>query len=231
MLALSRHRLLLGLLVPLAVAAVAAQARAAGGGGGGGGDERSRPNREQAAFQKLEAGLEHRRKALEYEAKLAGAQAEKERAELEQRRKQEFESAVRDFESAVRRKKDFHEAYNELGFARRSLGDYEGALEAYDRALAIDPRYAQAIEYRGVAYLQLGRLDDAKGAYMQLFGPVRELADQLLVEMERWVKARKADPAGLDPEVIDAFATWVEERGEIAGQTARLSGAAPAATW
>jgi tetratricopeptide (TPR) repeat protein len=41
------------------------------------------------------------------------------------------------------------QAYNGLGYAYRKLGDYAKALENYDRALQLSPRFVDAIEYRG----------------------------------------------------------------------------------
>ena len=61
------------------------------------------------------------------------------------------------------------QAYNGMGYSYRKLGDYTKALENYDRALQLAPKFPDAIEYRGEAYLALNRLDDAKQAYLTLF--------------------------------------------------------------
>ena len=55
----------------------------------------------------------------------------------------------------------FHEAFSSLGYARRKLGMYEGALSAYDTALSLVPNYAEAVEYRAEAYLALNRIPEA----------------------------------------------------------------------
>ena len=83
---------------------------------------------------------------------------------------------------AVSRLPSMHEGWNYLGFARRHLGRYDAALEAYERALKLKPGYADAIEYRGETYLGLDRLDDARKAYLDLFASSRQHADQLLAE-------------------------------------------------
>ena len=54
------------------------------------------------------------------------------------------------------------EAWNYIGYCRRQTGDYGGALGAYDEALRLKPGFPEAIEYRGHAYLGLGRVDDSK---------------------------------------------------------------------
>ena len=62
-----------------------------------------------------------------------------------------------------------YQAWNYVGYTNRKLGNYDDALAAYDRALSSSsPDYAEAIEYRGHAYLGLNRLSEAKEAYLAL---------------------------------------------------------------
>ncbi len=56
-----------------------------------------------------------------------------------------------------------------IGFATRKLGDVEGAMQFYDRALALNPNYTVARAYLGEAFLGKG---DAAAAKRQL----REIA-------------------------------------------------------
>ena len=49
----------------------------------------------------------------------------------------------------MRKDRKFHQAYNEIGFANRMLGNYDDALKAYDKALKLEPDFPHAIEYRG----------------------------------------------------------------------------------
>ena len=205
-------------------------AAAAGGGGGGGGGPSVGSfggTRDRQAVALYQSAEEHLARAARYERQAAEADSQKERAKLRDKAGSRYRRAAKDLRKAVRKRKDLFQAWGLLGFALRSGGDYPGALEAYDRALEIEPRYAEAVEYRAEAYLELGRLDEAKAAYMQLLGPVRPLADQLMVKMEAWVARRRGDPAGLDPSLIEDFAGWVEGRGELATQ-ASIAGAANA---
>lgn len=48
---------------------------------------------------------------------------------------------------------------------RQGQGDADGALAAYDRALAIFPRYVDALGNRGAALIQRGRHDEALRSY------------------------------------------------------------------
>jgi tetratricopeptide (TPR) repeat protein len=52
-----------------------------------------------------------------------------------------------------------------LGVLRASKGDDEGAVEAYDRAIAIYPIYAEAYRNRGNALARLGRSQEAMASY------------------------------------------------------------------
>lgn len=57
---------------------------------------------------------------------------------------------------------------NYRGFVTRKLGDPQGALVYYRRALVLDPHYAEAREYLGEAYLMLGRIAEAEGELAQI---------------------------------------------------------------
>ena len=123
------------------------------------------------------------------------------------------------------------EAWNYLGYASRKVGQYQDALAAYDEALRLKPTFAEAIEYRGEAYLGLNRIEDAKGEYMKLFRDARPLADQLMAAMQRWVVERRSNPGTLAATDIDAFSQWVDERSSVAQQTASLAVDAAQTSW
>lgn len=52
--------------------------------------------------------------------------------------------------------------YNLLGFTARKSGNLNAAAEYYTKALEINPKHIQALEYQGELYLQLGEIDEAK---------------------------------------------------------------------
>ena len=79
--------------------------------------------------------------------------------------------------------------------------------------------YAEAVEYRAEAYLGLNRMDDARQAYLELFGADRAQADMLMATMKKWAESRRADPAGVDPAALEAFEKWLGERDGLAKQT------------
>ncbi len=185
---------------------------------------------EEAGKTAYNIGLKHRDKAWGYEDKAKIASGD-ERDKLLGKARKQHEKSIPLFETAIEKIPNFHQAHSSLGYALRKTGDFEASLEAYNRALELVPSYGEAIEYRAEAYLGLGRLSEVKEAYMQLFNQERALANQLMEAMQTWVKEQRAAPDGkVSNEAVDAFAAWLEERGEIAAQTARLEGAV-ASSW
>ena len=69
------------------------------------------------------------------------------------------------------------EAYNLSGFAYRKLGDYDRALEFYDKALKLNPHNRGALEYLGEAYLEMDRPEDAQAMLDRLDQECQRLAD------------------------------------------------------
>jgi len=139
-----------------------------------------------------------------------------------------YDNALKKFLRATELNPAMYQAWNYVGYTNRKLGNYEAALAAYDRALRLKPDYAEAIEYRGHAYLGLNRLSEAKEAYLALYSANRQLAAQLLEGMQQWVGAHRENSGGLD---VDSFAAWVNERSSIAGKTASLTREGASAKW
>ena len=181
---------------------------------------------EQMATERFNSGVSDRKRAAKLTEKLAQAKTDKQREKTERKIHSAYESAVKNHGIALGYQKGMYQAYSEIGFALRKLGRFDESLRAYANALSLSPKYAPAIEYRAEAYLALNRTADAKREYMRLFAIDRELASELLNAMKQFVKKRRAEPAGLTSDSIDALAVWVDERREIAEQTtsARLRG-------
>lgn len=57
---------------------------------------------------------------------------------------------------------DTREAWNYRGYATRKLGRTDEGIGYYQRAIAIDPRYAKVREYLGEAWMIKGRPDLAR---------------------------------------------------------------------
>ena len=87
------------------------------------------------------------------------------------------------------------------------------------------------MEYRGEAFLALNRISDAQQAYLDLFAVNRGLADRLLTTMKSWIDGQRTATAGADATAVDALDKWVQERVQIAGQTASLTREGAASSW
>jgi tetratricopeptide (TPR) repeat protein len=144
--------------------------------------------------------------------------------------KDAYASARTKLQSLVGRSPQFAEAWNALGYTQRKLGSLDDSLASYAKALELKPGYPEALEYRGEAYLRLNRLHDAKQAYLDLFASNRKIAAILLESMKVWIKAQQGAHAVDASEVTD-LQQWVQERSQIATQTAALTRAGAAASW
>src|SRR5262245_47301636 len=69
--------------------------------------------------------------------------------------------AIWDFKRAARRSPDDYRNFFCRAVARRLRRDWKGALADLETALRMSPRSAAALCYRGLMYLELGRLDQA----------------------------------------------------------------------
>jgi tetratricopeptide (TPR) repeat protein len=145
--------------------------------------------------------------------------------------RQNYSKAAQKFSQAIEYQSGMYQAWNYLGYTQRKLGNYQDALTAYDRALSIKPGYAEAIEYRGHAYLGLNRLSEAKESYLALFASDRKLAATLLEGMQEWVVSHRANSAGVDGAMIESFASWVSERSKLAGETPGIKRERAASAW
>jgi len=165
-------------------------------------------------------------------AQTAAAQAsdagKKDKAAQAQER---YTQALAKFQQATGLDPQLHEAWNYVGYTSRKLGHYEEALAAYDKALTLKPGFADALEYRGEAYLALNRVPDAQQAYLDLYAGNRALAGKLLTAMKSWAADQRANPSGSNATNLDELDKWIQERAQIAGQTAALTRAGTAASW
>lgn len=94
----------------------------------------------------------------------------------------------------------YHEAWNLVGYASRKLKDYDRALAAYDRCLHLKSDYAPAHEYRGEAYLELGRIDDARKELATLAQlEAHQDAETLQTAIDAWTKAHPQAEAAATP--------------------------------
>ncbi|MEO8218422.1 MAG: tetratricopeptide repeat protein [Acidobacteriota bacterium] len=173
-------------------------------------------------------GIRAREKAWKMEKELTTEQDAGKQARLQEKIQKSYENAVRLQRKATDNNPNMFQAFGELGYALRKSGHFSDALVAYDHALELQPNFAEAIEYRGEAYLGLNRVDDVKVAYLTLFnGGDKPGAAKLSSAMVKWVDAHRTSAGDVPQQQIDDFAKWVSQRSEITTQSASVSGA----TW
>ena len=143
----------------------------------------------------------------------------------------DYSDAKTKFASLVASSPGMAEAWNSLGYTQRKTGAYDDALASYAKALELKPGYPEALEYRGEAYLRLNRIADAKQAYLDLFGKNRTIADHFLKSMQGWIQVKKKSPGNADPAQLGELEKWVQERSQIAAQTASLTRAGATESW
>jgi Flp pilus assembly protein TadD len=74
----------------------------------------------------------------------------------------EYAAALKRLEKAVIENSRDANAWNYMGYSYRKLKQFDQALVAYQKALAIDPEHHGANEYLGELYLETGKLAQAK---------------------------------------------------------------------
>jgi tetratricopeptide (TPR) repeat protein len=177
---------------------------------------------EQEAIEFYNDGISYRDKAAGYEKEAAVEADAKKKEKLEGKAKGKHEDSLKKFLMATRKDPRMFQAWSSLGYAYRKTGNYPSALEAYAKALDIQPGYTPAIEYRAEAFLNLNRLDEVKSAYMSLFNMDRPRADELAAAIDKWLEKRKVDPAGVDTTKLEEFGKWASERKQLASQTSSV---------
>jgi Flp pilus assembly protein TadD len=101
------------------------------------------------------------------------------------KRAKEWSVAAVSFKKATELKPDYPEAWNELGYALRNVGNYPDSVKAYDEALRLKPRFPEALEYLGEAYVKMGKLEEARKVLERLKPLDRKLAQELADEIAK----------------------------------------------
>ena len=170
-----------------------------------------------AARKAYAAGMKALDKAKSFLEQAGQAPNGDKKARLQEKASDAFYRALDQFTEALSNEGDMVEAWNGAGYVHLHIGAYGEALDDYNHDLTLRPDDMDAIANRAEACLHLGRLDDVRLAYLDLFNHARERADQLMRDMQRWLAERRTDPQGLRPVDLDAFQGWIEERVRLAG--------------
>jgi len=140
----------------------------------------------QQATEKYNDGVAHMTHAMNIAKQGDSAFAYNYRATADAKTRKQYEKARDDFQGAVELDPEMKEAWNNLGYVQRKLGDFDKSLYAYEKALAIDKDFAQAREYLGETYLALGKLDLANEELDHLKKLESPYADTLAASIETY---------------------------------------------
>lgn len=93
-----------------------------------------------------------------------------------------FSSAEKRFRKALASRERFAEAHNNLAYVLRKQGPdhFEESLRHYNRAIELNPSLAQPYMYRGVLYVQMGKMSLAQKDHVKL----KDLDESLAVELQ-----------------------------------------------
>ncbi len=180
--------------------------------GGGSMPSMSQPSVQKSpterAVDSYNAGIKNTKKAWKYQDQAANASDPKKVAKLNRKADKQFAKAIKRFRSAVKYEPRLYQAHGSLGYVLKQNGDFAGAMAAYNHCLELRPKYTPAIEYRAEAYLALGRLDEAREAYLLLEKLDPEKANELEIAFRKWLKS---PPQSLEPEVVATMQDWVAD--------------------
>ncbi len=151
---------------------------------------------EKSAVDHYNAGVKAMTKARETAIKGDSTFAFNYRATSDAKVKKHFEKAAREFEQAAKLDPKMKEALNNLGYCYRKLGKLTESLAAYDKAIAIDPNFAQAREYRGETFLAMAQLERAKTELQFLSDLKSPYADSLSRAIELYELAMISEKMG-----------------------------------
>jgi tetratricopeptide (TPR) repeat protein len=97
----------------------------------------------------------------------------------------DWPAATDAFRRALSFDRGYADAWNELGYALRHQGRYDESLQAYTEALRLRPEFPEALEYLGEAYVEMGRLDDARRVLTRLRALDTARANELAEVIDR----------------------------------------------
>ena len=186
---------------------------------------------EELAVEAYNSGISRRDRAAKAETQALKEKKDSDKLKNEKKAREEYGKALKDFEKAAKLNPRCRRPTTAWAFPTASSATTQKALENYDKALQLAPKFPDAIEYRGEAYLALNRIDDAKQAYLTLFAMDRKQADSLMAAMKEYVAKKKVDPAGADASALSALESWITERAGVAEQTKQMALNAKHGSW
>ena len=172
------HRSTIAIVAALAIVMPLSLAMAAGGGGGGtsGGGGSAGGNGG--------AGTNGQMLTINGDANTDSEYASAQTAITQQ----DYQSAVTHLNNVLVSQPNNPDVLNLMGFSKRKMGDQTGAMEYYDKALALQPNHIGANEYLGELYLEMklpAKAQERLDALQQICGNCEE-ATELKEKIEQY---------------------------------------------
>jgi tetratricopeptide (TPR) repeat protein len=134
---------------------------------------------------------------------------------------QDYYACIHLLEELIDEGRAFADAHHMVGLSYQLIGHPERALEAFESALELNPRYIEAHIHRGIVLGELGRSDEAAAA----FATAREIASDHRGELPRHHSGKLANlhaelgeayaEAGALSEAIDQYQAGLRLRPEF----------------
>ena len=164
------HKSTIAIAAALAVAVPLSLAMAAGGGGGGasgGGGSAGGGNGAGTNGQMLTINADPNSDSEYTAAQSAITQ-------------QDYQTAITHLNNVLVAQPNNPDVLNLMGFSKRKMGDQTGAMEYYDKALALQPSHIGANEYLGELYLEMklpAKAQERLDALQQICGNCEEYTE------------------------------------------------------
>ena len=84
--------------------------------------------------------------------------------------RKEFDEALAIFKKLTEKIDSFADVWNMMGQIHHDRGDFRGAIECFEKALAVNPRYTEVQFNLAVAYSEIGQYDKAEELYERVRG-------------------------------------------------------------
>jgi Tfp pilus assembly protein PilF len=160
----------------------------------------------------VQAAEIHLRKALHIDPDHVEARTLLGWVQMEIRR--DYPAAAAEYRKVIELKPDSPQAHNNLGVALKKLGDAEGAIQAFSRAVGLREDFGEAWSNRGWAYADLKRWADARRDFERAL-KVNPVDDGALYGLSRALKEAR-DYAGAEKALRTVmarspnFVLWLE---------------------
>jgi tetratricopeptide (TPR) repeat protein len=152
---------------------------------------------EQKAIEQYNQGVALRDRAAKLAQKAENLEGAKREKTLKKADKS-LQNSITAFKMATEFDPELTPAWGNLGLMYARTGQFADAVRAFDGALAIEPNFVEAIQYRAEALLSLDRVDEAKQSYQTLLTTNRQQAARLLDSMKSWAQRNENSSASGD---------------------------------